>query len=222
MANSQRALPGPPQLHEGRRPQRPEQDERRVRRHEHRARDHQRRRDPHQRRERGGLGRAKQAPGDPGDERRQRAGQRERQRTDPKLGIAEQGSRRANEKRDHRRMIEIAERQGARPQGVIGFIEREFEPRRGERLHREQDERAARRARRRAAGCGARPTGAPRRRWKPPSRRRLLLRPSSLQPGPSRTAAGRGSIAASRRSAGPLIASQVWRPSHSACAATVV
>ena len=42
-------------------------------------------------------------------------------------------------------MVEIAEREAAGPQRIIGLVEREFEPRGGEGLQGEEKERAARR-----------------------------------------------------------------------------
>ena len=86
--------------------------------------------------------------------------------------------------RDHRRMVEIAEGERARPERVIGFVEGEFEAPRGERLQGEERDRSADREAERAGCAAVASRAALRRRWKRPSRRRLRLSPASRRAAP--------------------------------------
>ena len=103
-----------------------------------------------------------------------RANDEERKRPHPELGAAEQRSRGADEEGDHRRVVEIAKRKGARPKRIIGFVESELEPRRGQRLQGQKRNRPRRRRKDRATRRGANPFPSARRRpWNCRSPRRL-------------------------------------------------
>ena len=104
-------------------------------------------RDPHQDGERGRLGRPEQPPGDrarsaPGSAPTRMSDSARTPSSEPPKSVG----RGADEKRDHRRMVEIAEGERARPERVIGFVEGEFEPPGGDGLQGEQRDRAADRA----------------------------------------------------------------------------
>ena len=146
----------PPQLDERRDAQRPEHDQGRVGRREHRARHHQRHRDPQQDSERRRFGRAEETPSDDGDERRECADQQERQRPDAELRAAENGGRGADENGDHRRMVEIAEGERTRPEGVIGFVEGELETPGGHGLQGQERDRSSDGESRQETGAGLR------------------------------------------------------------------
>ena len=78
---------------------------------------------------------------------------KERKRPHAELRAAEERSRGADEERDHRRMVEIAEGKRARPKRIIGFVESELEPSGGQRLDGQKRDR-------RRAGIKPEPRGA--------------------------------------------------------------
>ncbi len=161
---AQRDQPAPlaraPELDQGAKPKRPKHDQRSIGGDEHRADRDERHGDPHQRRERGFFRRMEQAPGDEGDKGGHRANDEERKRPHAELGAAEQRSRGADDEGDHRRVVEIPERQGARPKRIIGFVEGELEPPGGQRLHGQKRNR-------RCAGVKTKPCGAAQARFSP-------------------------------------------------------
>ena len=140
-AISQRLSPVRQSSTRAREPKRPKHDQRRIGTDEHRADRDERHGEPHERRERGLFRRAKQAPRDEGDKSGHRANDEERKRPHSEFRAAEQRSRAADEEGDHRRVVEISERKGARPKRVIGFVEGELEPPSGQRLQGQKSDR---------------------------------------------------------------------------------
>ena len=131
-----------------------------------------------------------------------------------------------DEEGDHRRMVEIAEREAAGPQRVIGLVEGELEPRGGEGLQGEQKERAAGRKGEKPPRASVRP-GL---RFGDDGSLRHVVAFSSLRPCSLRGPQSHGGVPrvnrSRRRADGAAdiraIASQVWRPSHSPRADPVV